>query len=126
MDDGTSARKELAPILIPCQPENNTYEQLQQQMAGNDPSSRMVFTMHFQILEEMGLVDPVSGEALLRLNDRATAIYERNGTFIQKLGLDQEGFYCTEVQPASFGLSGGKRNLLLCTYERRDRAFKGT
>lgn len=126
LPSGEVARKELPPILVPCQPENQLYDQLQMVAAGNDPTSRFIFTFHFQDLEQMDLVDPATGNALIRTGDRASAIYKQDGTFIQKLtARSGKGFYCTEAQPASFGLSGGERNLLLCTFEPRDQSYRG-
>jgi hypothetical protein len=120
LDTGESARKEHDPILVPCQPEDNVYDQLNQQAGGNDPTMRMVFTFHFEDLEEMNLVDPTTGNAMISTGDRATAIYRyEDETLIQQLGDDSVGFYCTEARPGSFGLIGGDRNLLICTFERR-------
>jgi len=116
-------RAEKAAVLIPCQYEDGLYGQLNQQPGGNDPRNQMILVFHFQYLEEAGLVDATSGEALIRVGDRCTAIYQEDGTFIQKFGVN--GFFCTEARPASFGLSGGERNLLICTFQSRDQAPQG-
>jgi hypothetical protein len=118
-------RQEKPPVLVECQPEIGLYGQLNQQNAGNDPRDQFTLIFHFQYLEEHDLVDAVTGEAKIRVGDRAIAIYKLDGTFIQRFGLDGEGFFCTEAQPQSFGLSGGERNLLICTFESRDKAAKG-
>jgi len=120
------AALELPAILIPCQFEpEDTFEQLEQQAPGNDTKTKIKVCFHFIDLEEMGLVDAVTGEALLRIDDRLVSVHRfEDDALIQRAGL-QEGFYCTEAQPRSFGLSGGERNLLLCTYEARDSTFKG-
>lgn len=117
--------KELEPILIPCQVEfDDQFEALGAVAAGNDTNSRVRIVFHFQDLEELGLVDATTGLPKLNLNDRLVAVHRFDDeTLIQNAGLE-EGFYCTEVRPVSFGLSGGSRNLLVCTYQTRDKAFK--
>ena len=41
---------------------------------------------------------------------------------IQQIPEARGGLYVTEAQPQSFGLSGGARNLLLVTFEEREKA----
>lgn len=120
------AAKEQTPILIPCQFEpEDTYDQLGQQSAGDDANTKIKVCFHFSDLEELGLVDATTGNPKLQLGDRLVSIHHYDDeSLIQHMGL-REGFYCTEVQPRSFGLSGGERNLLLCTYEARNTSFKG-
>ncbi len=124
VDGGAPMRVEHPPILVPCQPENNVYDQLAMTGTGNDPITRKVFTFHFQDLERLELVDPVSGNALIRVGDRATKVYTAAGEFIQDLR-GEDGLFCTEAQPASFGLSGGRRNLLVAVFEQRDKSYRG-
>lgn len=123
--DGTSARKEKDSIFLPVQVEPVQYEKLTQQAAGNDPNSQVTFIMHFQDIEDMGLLDG-NGNALLHAGDRAVAIYRLDDrSLIMKLGLAAEGLFLTEAQPRSFGLSGGARNLLMCTFDCREKTFRG-
>lgn len=119
---GKSTRKEYAPQLIPCQVEVGTYEAQQMANTGNDPDGRMILVFHFAILEELGLVDPVSGEALLRPNDRLVSIHRADDESLIQTVNAPDGYFCVESQPQSFGLAGGERNLLLCTYARREKA----
>lgn len=125
---GSSVRavKEQAPILIPCQFEpEDTFEQLREQAAGNDPNTKIRVCFHFSDLEELDLVDAATGRPKLQINDRLVSIHRYDDeTLIQLMGV-KEGFYCTAAEPRSFGLSGGERNLLLCTYESRDVSLKG-
>jgi len=44
------ARRESAPIRVPCQVEVGTFEVLQQLAAGNSPNSRIVLVFHFRDL----------------------------------------------------------------------------
>ncbi len=123
---GAIAREEKAPVFIPVQVEVDSYEKLMQAAPGNDPQSAVRFVMHFADLESMGLVDETTGHALVRIGDRAVAVYRMDGTKIQDLGLDGRGLFCIEAQSQSFGLSGGERNLLVCAFEPRDRSYRGT
>lgn len=124
---GGDYRAELADIVVPCQFENDdAYERLGQTAAGNDTDTRLRCVFHFQDLEELDLVDLTTGEAKFRIGDRLKSVHRyEDGSLIQRMGLDGGGFFCTEVKPVSFGLSGGERNLLVCTYEARDNTFKG-
>lgn len=117
------ARKEKAPVRVPCQVEVGAFEALQQLGAGNSPNSRIVLVFHFRDLEQMGLVDAATGEALLRINDRLVAIHRMDGALVQAVRTPP-GLYATEVQPQSFGL-GLSRNLLLVTFDEREVAVRG-
>lgn len=117
------ARKEKPPIRVPCQVEIGVFEALQQLAAGNSPNSRVVLVFHFRDLEQMGLVDATTGEALLRTNDRLVAIHTMRGELVQAIRTPP-GLYATEVQPQSFGL-GLSRNLLLVTFDEREIAVRG-
>ena len=120
---GTDARKEMPSIRIPCQVEVGTFEALQQLASGNSPDSKVTLVFHFRDLERTGLVDPGTGDALLRVNDRLVAIYELAGRLVQAIRTPP-GLYATEVQPQSFGL-GLSRNLLLVTFEERELGVRG-
>lgn len=123
---GTVATKYYPAVLIPCQFEpEDMFEKLGQTAGGNDPDSLVRVVFHFADLEELNLVDVATGDALLRLNDRLIAIHRfSDQTLMQRAGLE-EGLYCTEARPVSFGLAGGERNLLICSYAARDDSFKG-
>lgn len=118
------ARREMPPLLIPCQVEVAAFETLRQLASGNSPDSRVTLVFHFRDLERMGLVDPASGDALLRVNDRLVAIRDLAGALVQAVRTPP-GLYATEVQPQSFGL-GRSRNLLLVTFEERELGVRGT
>lgn len=122
---GLSARKELPAIFVPCQPEIGTFEQLQQLASGAAPNAQLKLVFHFADLETMGLVDAATGEALIRNNDRLVSIRRfSDNTLIQAIKTSTGGLFVTEVQPQSFGLSGGERNLLLCTFEEREQGLR--
>jgi hypothetical protein len=117
------ARREMDPILVPCQVEVGAFEALQQLASGASPNSQVTLVFHFRDLERMGLVDPASGDALLRVNDRLVAIRDLAGNLVQAVRT-RPGLYATEVQPQSFGL-GRSRNLLLVTFQERELGVRG-
>lgn len=117
------ARQEMPPIRIPCQVEVGAFEALQQLAAGNSPNSQVALVFHFRDLESMGLVDPETGDALLRVNDRLVAIRDMAGNLVQAVRA-RPGLYATEVQPQSFGL-GRARNLLIVRWEERELSARG-
>jgi len=126
---GITARTEHAPILIPCQVEVGTYDVQAMGAGGNDPDGRIVLVYHFELLELMGLVHAPTGQALLRPNDRLLSIHRYDDeSLIQSFepaDAPVGGYFCVEAQPQSFGLSGGYRNLLLCSYVNKDRGPQG-
>jgi hypothetical protein len=123
---GGNYRKEHDALLIPCQVEfDDIVDQLAQASAGQETTTKVRIIFHFEDLERMSLVDATTGQALLRLNDRLLSIHRFDDeTLIQTVGLDANGYFCTEARPVSFGLSGGARNLLVCVYEARDNTVR--
>lgn len=117
------ARREMPPILVRCQVEVGAFEALQQLAAGSSPNSQVTLVFHFRDLERMNLVDPASGDALLRVNGRLVAIRDLAGNLVQAVR-SRPGLYATEVQPQSFGL-GRSRNLLLVTFQERELGVRG-
>lgn len=119
----TSARVEYTPIKLPCQIEMGRWEAQQQARAGNQPDSRLTLVLHFRDLEDASLVDPATGDALIRVNDRLVALYDRDGTLLeQAVSTAKGGLYATEVQPAGMGI-GGRRNLLVVTFDERPQGL---
>lgn len=115
---GADARREKPPVRIPCQVEVQAFGELTELLPGNSPRSNLVLVFHFRDLEKMGLVDPTTGDALLRVGDRLAAIRDyRTGELVQAIRTPP-GLYLTEAQPQSFGL-GLSRNLLLATFTER-------
>ncbi|HTP30229.1 MAG TPA: hypothetical protein VMK12_31795 [Anaeromyxobacteraceae bacterium] len=118
---GTDARKEKPALLLPCQVEVGAFEALQELASGNSPASRVTLVFHFRDLEERGLVDPATGDALIRVNDRLVAIRDRHDSFVQAIRTPP-GLYVREAQP-QFGL-GTSRNLLAVTFEQREQGVR--
>ncbi len=122
LPDGTDARVDTASVRIPCQVEVETYEQQLMRRSGGDNNAVIRLVFHFEDLENMGLVDLSTGLSKIKVNDRPLALYHQfDGSLAQKL----DGFYITEAQPQSFGLTGLRRNLLVCTCQGRDQGYSG-
>ena len=121
-DDGIGERirKEHSPVRVPCQVEPDSFEVLQEYASGNSPRSRIRLVFHFADLERMGLVDPNSGDALLRVGDRLGGLYDLGGSLVHSI----PSLFATESRPIGFGLfmSRPRRNLLLVTFEDRKTA----
>lgn len=78
---------------------------------------------HFGDLEQLGLVEPTTGDALLQIGDRLVALRDfRTGELVQAIRTPP-GLYLTEAQP-EFGL-GLRRNLLLTTFLERSLGPRG-
>jgi hypothetical protein len=121
---GRDARREKPLIRVPCQIEVQGFGEIAELATGNSPRSRLVLVFHFADLERFGLVDPGTGEALLRIGDRLAAIRDpRTGDLLQTVRTPP-GLYLTEPQP-TFGL-GGRRNLLVATFSDRALGPQGT
>jgi hypothetical protein len=120
---GYDARRERL-VRVPCQVEIQGFGTLEELLTGNSPRSRLVLVFHFADLERMRLVDPTTGEALLRVNDRLVAIREMHTAKLVQAIQTPPGLYITEAQP-QFAM-GRRRNLLLCTFEERALGSKGT
>lgn len=115
----TSARKELPTIRLNAQVEMGSWQKQNQLQGGNQPDSRLTLVFHFTELEALGLVDAATGDALIRVNDRLVAVYDKAGTRLEQyVKKSTGGLYATEVQPGGIGL-GGRRNLLVVTWDER-------
>ena len=120
---GTRARREHAPVLLPCQVESDAFDALQMFAAGLSPRTELRLVLHFAHLERAGLVDVARGTALVRVGDRLGAIYDAAGELVQAVRTPP-GLYVTEARPIGFGLfmPRPRRNLLLVTFDERDTA----
>ena len=124
-DDGVAEpfRREHPPVRVPCQVEPEAFQALRMAAAGNTPRSSLDLVLHFRDLERLGLVDPTSGDALIRPSDRLGGLYDLRGQLVQALR-NPPGLYVTEARPLGFGLGRKRpqRNLLLVTLNDRPAA----
>lgn len=118
---GTDARREFPLVRIPAQfhtgPTPGQLLALKATVTGNVASAAVQVLMHFEDLEQLGLVDVDTFTALIKVGDRLNAIYEMDGTLVQEIPTPP-GLYCVQALPI-FGL-GRKRNLLEVSFESRD------
>lgn len=121
---GHDARREKALLRVPCQVEVQTFGELQELLTGMSPRSHLVLVFHFEELERLNLVDPTTGDALLRVDDRLVSIWDFHTGDVVQAVRTPPGLYITEVQPQAFGL-GLRRNLLLATFNERALGPKG-
>lgn len=124
-DDGVAERirREFPPIRVPCQVEPEAFQALRMATAGNTPKSSLDLVFHFRDLERLGLVDPITGDALLRPSDRLGGLYDVAGRLVQAVRTPP-GLYVSEARPIGFGLGRRhpRRNLLLVSFEDRPAA----
>ena len=118
------ARREKPPILVPCQVEVQSFGALTELVNGNSPRSHLILVFHFFDLEQLGLVDPVTGEATLRVGDRLVSLRDlRTGALVQAIRTPP-GLYLTEPQPQGFGLAR-RRNLFFAAFDERALGPRG-
>lgn len=117
----TSSRVELPSVKLPCQVEDNLWGTQRQTAAGNAPDTKLVLVFHFRDLERLSLVDPATGDALIRVNDRLVGIYDYNTQALIQIVRPDTQVFATEVKPV-FGL-GMKRNLLIVTFDERSKGL---
>ncbi len=117
---GAPHRVELAPILLPCQIEDQVWESLMASLGGDDPRVELTLIFHFEDLERLSLVDSTTGDALIRKGDRLGSIRDFNLETVVQAVKTPPGLYAIHVQPRSYGLSAGTRNLLAVVFRGRD------
>ena len=121
-DDGIGERirVEHDPIRIPCQVETDRFDELRMLPSGNSPRSELDLVFHFRDLELLELVDPVTGDALIRPGDRLSGIYDKFGHPVQAIRTPP-GLYVSQARPIGFGLFRvrPRRNLLLVSFQDR-------
>lgn len=116
-----AARVNLVPLRLPCQIEVNTLELQRMARDGNVPDRMMQLIFHFADLEREALVHETTGDALIRLNDKLTGIYDlRTGAIVQ--AIPNGGMFATKVEPNAFGI-GRKRNLLFVVFAERAKGL---
>src|SRR6185369_14803963 len=77
--DGQSARQELEDLDLTVQVEDQAWEQLREMRTGSINAIEMTLVVHFRELEDMGLIDAGTGDALApRKGDRLKSIRHRS------------------------------------------------
>jgi len=118
---GSTAEKYVTPTTkLKVQVEDQAWEALRMMRTGDSPNTEVVLVFHFRDLEAAGLVDATTGDALVpRKGDRLISIRRKADDSLVQAVSYPPGLYCIEAQPRSYGLTGLRRNLLVCTF--RDR-----
>ena len=117
---GSAARRELDPIYVPIQIEDEAWEALSAMRTGDSPRTLLRVVMHFADLERLGYVDSTTGDAKVpRKADRLISIHNYSTRALVQM-MPGGGLFCTEAQPRSHGLGSLRRNLLLVVFENRD------
>lgn len=119
----TTKTRYLDPIELPAQIEDSAFEAQRQTQAGDNARSQYTLVFHFQTLEDLGLVDAGTGNALLRKGDRLVQVKDDTGAAVITPQPKYE-LYCTEVRPGG-GWLGKRRNLLIASYAARPQGLVG-
>lgn len=114
---GTLNRIEMAAVTVPAQVDTESLERLQMAAPGDESAGVLILTMKFADLEELGLLDPVTFNPLLK-RARLDAI-QKDGETVYQFP-NPPGLFVDQMTP-SFGF-GGKRDLLTVRLSTRDRA----
>ena len=129
---GGAARKDtrryMPPLFLQAQVERYTYRQMRQGQGGDVPDSKLSLVLLAADLKRLGLIDPATGEPLLKKDDRCLGTWASCSTAKQAVAalmkpaqtaIDPPGLFCTEIKPAGEGLGGG-RNLYIMTFDDRE------
>lgn len=120
--EGRDARVEGELIDLPCQIEDQAWDQLRMMRSGAAMQIEMVIVFHYSNLELRGFIDHTGTATVPRVGDRLVSIHKQvDMSLIQEVP-NPPGLYCVEAQPRSYGLSGLDRNLLVCTFRERQTA----
>lgn len=121
---GTIATQYSTAIRLRAQVESRDWNVLRQFANGNAARSEVTLVLHYSDLEAASLIDS-TGAPMLRVGDRLRRIvHPRTLDTIIEFA-DTPGLYAIRVDDASFGLSGGTRNLLLVTFQDREQGVEG-
>jgi len=117
---GELQRQEHAPVDIPCQVAENTWEALNARDQGNAPNSDLVLYLHFEDLERMGLVSS-DGNSLISVGDRLVSIKSAWDDSVVHEIRTPPGLYVKEARPRGWGINLAQptRNLLRVTFGER-------
>jgi hypothetical protein len=110
-----SAKQEQPPVFLACNVETESWQALQQMMAGNAPNTQVVIVVHRRSLEELQLFDPKTGDTLIRVNDKLVSLRDSCRCVLAR---PRRPWYVTQIAP-SFGI-GTTPDLYSFTIEDRE------
>lgn len=116
--DGSETRRFATHRLgVQVETEGDQFDALRMNNLGDGGATELKLVFHFQELEDNLLVD-AKGRAMLVKGSRLLCVFDQDGMEVDNYA--ERDVVVTEAQPRSYGLSGGKRNLLLVTFRKRD------
>lgn len=115
----TDTRIELPAIRVPCQFETPKFEEMNQEVQGNDPKTMFRLVLWRGDLEDMGLIDKQSRACLIKVDDRVSCIERWNSPGVVTIPFNAPGMYITEMQPGSPGFGPDGYDLHICFLSRR-------
>lgn len=118
-DDVTTTRTEGTTYQLEAQIEVPRFGLLDQLAGGNAEIRSIRCVFHLEDLEDRGFVD-AEGKLLVKFSDRLVAVYSRDGVLQERF--DDVPMYAVEVTPLSYGLAGGRRNLVAVLFKQRAKA----
>ncbi len=116
-DGNPVSLKQTKTIRLTAQVEVNMYTKRDAAVVGVDRKSLVVLVFHLSELEELGLVDPATGDVAIRAGDRLVAMYDLDGFLKQTFR--EPGLYAIEPQAYGIGI-GGDRNLIKVEFQTDD------
>lgn len=101
-DDGTlDSRIYMDPVRVPVQVETQSYEELRAEVGGDAPVSNVVLVAHRKGLQDLGLLDSVTGRPLLKKGDRIDWIEAPSGQ--RTVCQPESPLYIWMILPRSWG-----------------------
>lgn len=119
-----NARIEYPPVRVPCQVERLKFEEQQQFIQGNDPTTDLRIVFWRGDLEQMGLIDRKTRELFLHVNDRVETIEAWNKPGVATVQIEPPGVFIKEIQPGSFGFGPDGYDLHIAFVSRREQAMR--
>ncbi|HUW09865.1 MAG TPA: hypothetical protein VM537_09045 [Anaerolineae bacterium] len=113
----TVTRAEMAVVLVPCQVEVQSYQQLSSTFGGDSAVTEIALVTHRRDLESLSLLD-ANRHCILKPGDRISHI-ERTGRTVQTFN---KPLYIYEIRPKSwgFGPDGYDLEVIYTTYRSSD------
>jgi hypothetical protein len=111
-----SARRELAPINVPCQVEVQQFNDQELVRMGSSMKTNLTLVIHMRTLEQAGLIN-ADRSPKLNVGDRLVQLFTSNGALAQPIS---PNVYAVTAEVGGFGL-GNARNLLMMRFEDREQ-----
>lgn len=117
---GKSARLEKPLPMLLAQVETLSLEKQKQLAQGNAPVADLILVIHYTQLEELGLIDILTGRATIGVGARLAEIRHRSSGALERAFPDPPGAFAVRVED-EFGGWTSKRNLLKVYFKDRQQ-----